>query len=149
MLARGRTHVNPQRVRRRSYQRQVLSDCDLLTSQARRTVAWLAAVGVGRPSACDTSHPRLRRRGIRSAGATLLVDDGLIIGAHTHLVTDSGVSALDRVAGYSEEQIDEVITVALRAQLSAGVTTVRDLGARRFCVVQRRESRRGMRYRRK
>lgn len=102
----------------------------------------------------------------RGAGATVLVDDGLIIGvepygfqtpdgcpvtsysgtllpglidAHTHLVTDSGVSALDRVAGYSEEQIDEVITVALRAQLSAGVTAVRDLGDRRFCVVQRRD----------
>jgi imidazolonepropionase-like amidohydrolase len=101
----------------------------------------------------------------RSAGATVLVEDGLIIGvepygfqvpdrcpmtnhdgtllpglidAHTHLVTDSGVSALDRVAGYSDEQIDEVITRALREQLSAGVTTVRDLGDRRFCVVQRR-----------
>ena len=73
----------------------------------------------------------------RSAGATVLVEDGLIIGvepygfqvphhcpvtshdgtllpglidAHTHLVTDSGVSALDRVADYSDEQIDEVIT---------------------------------------
>ena len=101
----------------------------------------------------------------RGAGVTVLVDDGLIIGvepygfevpdhcpvtshdgtllpglidAHTHLVTDSGVSALDRVAGYSDEQIDEVITRALREQLSAGVTTVRDLGDRRFCVVQRR-----------
>jgi imidazolonepropionase-like amidohydrolase len=101
----------------------------------------------------------------RSTGATVLIDDGVIIGvepygsevpdqclvisydgtllpglieAHTHLVTDSGVSALDRVAGYSDEQIDEVITGALRGQLSAGVTTVRDLGDRRFCVVQRR-----------
>jgi Amidohydrolase family len=61
-----------------------------------------------------------------------------LIEAHTHLVTDSGVSALDRVAGYSDEQIDEVITRALREQLLAGVTTVRDLGDRRFRVVQRR-----------
>lgn len=101
----------------------------------------------------------------RSVGAAVLVEDGLIIGvepygfqvptpcsvtsydgtllpglidAHTHLVTDSGVSALDRVAGYSDEQIDEVIIRALSDQLSAGVTTVRDLGDRRFCVVQRR-----------
>jgi imidazolonepropionase-like amidohydrolase len=103
----------------------------------------------------------------RSAGATVLIEHGVIIGvepygfqvpdhcavtrydgtllpglidAHTHLVTDSGNSALDRVAGYSDEQIDEVITRALREQLSAGVTTVRDLGDRRFCVVQRRET---------
>ena len=102
----------------------------------------------------------------RSAGATVLIEDGVIVGveaygfqvpdhcavtshdgtllpglidAHTHLVADSGVSALDRVAGYSDEQIDEVITRALRDQLSAGVTTVRDLGDRRFCVIQRRD----------
>jgi len=102
----------------------------------------------------------------RSPGATVLIDDSLIIGvepydfplpdqcpvtsydgtllpglieAHTHLVTDSGVSALDRVAGYSNHEIDEVVTRALRDQLAAGVTTVRDLGDRRFCVVQRRD----------
>lgn len=99
-------------------------------------------------------------------GATVLVEDGLIIGvesygfevsgpcpvtgyegtllpglidAHTHLVADSGVSALDRVAGYSAEEIEEVISRALRDQLLAGVTTVRDLGDRRFGVVDRRD----------
>jgi imidazolonepropionase-like amidohydrolase len=87
-----------------------------------------------------------------SAGATVLVEDGLIIGvesygfevpglidAHAHLVADSGASALDRVAGYSAEEIEEVISRALRDQLSAGVTTVRDLGDRRFCVLDRRD----------
>jgi imidazolonepropionase-like amidohydrolase len=105
----------------------------------------------------------------RDAGATVLVEDGLIVGveaygyqvpehcpvtnhdgtllpglieAHTHLVTDSGVGALDRVAGYSDEEIDDVITKALRDQLLVGVTTVRDLGDRRFAVVERRDRQR-------
>ena len=102
-------------------------------------------------------------------GATVLVEDSTIIGVepyrfqvpghclvtgyegtllpglidtHTHLVTDSGVAALDRVAGYSAEQIQEVISRALRDQLRAGVTTVRDLGDRRFCVLDRRDRQR-------
>jgi imidazolonepropionase-like amidohydrolase len=101
-----------------------------------------------------------------SAGATVLAEDGLIIGvepygfevpgdclvtvhegtllpglidAHVHLVADSGDSALDRVAGYSAEEIESVISRALRDQLLAGVTTVRDLGDRRFCVLDRRD----------
>jgi imidazolonepropionase-like amidohydrolase len=103
------------------------------------------------------------------AGATVLIEDGLIIGvesygfqvsagcmvtghegtllpglidAHVHLVADSGVSALDRVAGYSAEEIEDVISRALRDQLLAGVTTVRDLGDRRFCVLDRRDRQR-------
>jgi imidazolonepropionase-like amidohydrolase len=99
-------------------------------------------------------------------GATVLVEDGVILGVeryehpvpdgcpvissegtvlpgliemHTHLVTDSGVAALDRVAGYSEAEIDQVISRALRDQLAAGVTTIRDLGDRRFAVVARRD----------
>ncbi len=73
----------------------------------------------------------------RDVGATVVVEDGLILGVelyghqlpedcpvtscegtllpgliemHTHLVIDSAVSALDRVASYSEEEIDHVIT---------------------------------------
>lgn len=102
----------------------------------------------------------------RAGGATVFVDDGLIVGvepadhpipdgcpvttydgtllpglidAHTHLVADSRMGALDRVAGYSEEEIDAVVTEALHDQLAAGVTTVRDLGDRGFCVVRRRD----------
>jgi imidazolonepropionase-like amidohydrolase len=65
-----------------------------------------------------------------------------LIDSHVHLVTDSGMGALDRVAGYSDVDLDAVITDGLRRQLSAGVTTVRDLGDRRFAVVDRRDRQR-------
>ena len=101
----------------------------------------------------------------RRGGGTVLVEDGVIVGvdayrlqvpqrcansvhdgtllpglidAHTHLVADSGVGALGRVAGYSDKQLDQVITNALSDQLRAGVTTVRDLGDRRFRAAERR-----------
>ena len=55
-----------------------------------------------------------------------------------HLVADSGPMALDRVGGYSDEEIESVVTEALRRHLVAGVTMVRDLGDRNFNVVDRR-----------
>jgi imidazolonepropionase-like amidohydrolase len=99
-------------------------------------------------------------------GATVLVEDGRIAGVepygvdvpdgcsltsydgtllpglvdmHVHLVTDSGPNALSRVAAYTDEEIDEVVTEGLRRQLAAGVTTVRDLGDRGYNVVGRRD----------
>jgi imidazolonepropionase-like amidohydrolase len=91
----------------------------------------------------------------RAGGVTVFVEDGGIVGVepmgyelpsdcelvdygnatvlpglidtHVHLVGDSDVIALDRAAGYSPEQIDAVVSEALRRQLAAGVTTVRDL----------------------
>ena len=51
-----------------------------------------------------------------------------LIDTHVHLVGDSGAMALERVPGNSPEQIKAVVTEALRRQLAAGVTTVRDLG---------------------
>lgn len=65
-----------------------------------------------------------------------------LIDAHVHLVADSGPMALDRVAGYSTDELDAVVTEALCDQLAGGVTTVRDLGDRRFNVVDRRDARR-------
>ena len=58
---------------------------------------------------------------------------------HVHLCADSREGALDRLAGYADEDLDRVIEAALRAQLAAGVTTVRDLGDRRWAVLSWRD----------
>jgi imidazolonepropionase-like amidohydrolase len=106
----------------------------------------------------------------RAGGATVLVDDaGIVevepvryeppsdcelldygdatvlpglIDTHVHLVGDSRVMALERLAEYSPEEIDTVVVEALRGQLAAGVTTVRDLGDWHFKVVERRDAQR-------
>ena len=106
----------------------------------------------------------------RAAGATVLVDDAGIVGVeplryeppsdcdlvdygdatvlpglidtHVHLVGDSRVMALERLAEYSPEEIDAVVIESLRRQLAAGVTTVRDLGDWHFNVVERRDAQR-------
>jgi imidazolonepropionase-like amidohydrolase len=106
----------------------------------------------------------------RAGGATVLVDDAGIVGVepvryeppsdcelldygdatvlpglidtHVHLVGDSRVMALERLAEYSPEEIDTVVVEALRGQLAAGVTTVRDLGDWHFKVVERRDAQR-------
>jgi imidazolonepropionase-like amidohydrolase len=65
-----------------------------------------------------------------------------LVDTHVHLVADSGPMALERVGDYSDEELDAVVTEALRRQLAAGVTTVRDLGDRRFNVVERRDRQR-------
>lgn len=108
--------------------------------------------------------------GFRAGGATVLVEDGRIVGVesaayeppsgcevvdrgdatvlpglidtHVHLVGDSDVMALERVPGNSSEQIEAVVTEALQRQLAAGVTTVRDLGDWHFNVVHRRDAQR-------
>ena len=54
---------------------------------------------------------------------------------HVHLCGDAGMGALDRLADYTDAELDEVIAASLRQQLAAGVTTVRDLGDRRYAVV--------------
>lgn len=58
-----------------------------------------------------------------------------MIDCHVHLCADSRLGALDRVAGYTDDELLQVIEAGLRAQLSAGVTTVRDLGDRRWAVL--------------
>lgn len=63
-----------------------------------------------------------------------------LIDAHIHLCGDAGPEALERLADFSELELREVITESLRRVLAAGVTTVRDLGDRRFAVLDWRAS---------
>ena len=76
---------------------------------------------------------------VRYTDATVLPG---LFDTHVHLVGDSRPGALDRVPGMSDEDIDRVISEGLQRQLAAGVTTVRDLGDRRYAVVDRRDRRR-------
>jgi imidazolonepropionase-like amidohydrolase len=62
-----------------------------------------------------------------------------MIDCHVHLCGDSRSGALDRLPGYSDDELDQVIETALRAQLDAGVTTVRDLGDRQWAVLAWRD----------
>ena len=63
-----------------------------------------------------------------------------LIDTHVHLCGDSLDGALDRLGTYTDDQLDDVIEASLRRQLAVGVTTVRDLGDRRFAVVDRRDA---------
>jgi imidazolonepropionase-like amidohydrolase len=69
-------------------------------------------------------------------GATLLPG---LIDAHVHLCGDGQDGALERLVDYGDAELDGVIEQALRRQLAAGVTTVRDLGDRRWSVLAWRE----------
>jgi imidazolonepropionase-like amidohydrolase len=62
-----------------------------------------------------------------------------LIDTHVHLGGDGRDGALGRLAGYPDDELAEVIDAALRRHLAAGVTTVRDLGDRRWSVVLRRD----------
>lgn len=62
-----------------------------------------------------------------------------LIDTHVHLGGDGRDGALDRLAHYQDDELAEVIEVALRSHLVSGVTTVRDLGDRRWSVVERRD----------
>lgn len=105
-------------------------------------------------------------RGFLPDGATVLVEDDRIVGvepfgfdlpdgctvesfdgtllpglfdAHTHLVSDGSPGALERAGAARDGELDATIEESLRAQVRGGVTTVRDLGDRRFRTLAARD----------
>ncbi|MGL4174172.1 MAG: amidohydrolase family protein [Actinomycetota bacterium] len=60
-----------------------------------------------------------------------------LIDTHVHLVAGSEPDALTLDQHRTAEERDAVIRQSLQAQLASGVTTVRDLGDNRFCVVDK------------
>jgi imidazolonepropionase-like amidohydrolase len=63
-----------------------------------------------------------------------------LIDMHVHLCGDGGPNALERLPGFADDQLAAVIDDGLRRHLAAGVTTVRDLGDRRWAVLERRDA---------
>lgn len=66
-----------------------------------------------------------------------------LIDTHVHLCGDGGHGALDRLPTYSDDEMTRVVEDSLRAHLASGVTTVRDLGDRRWAVINWRDRNRG------
>jgi imidazolonepropionase-like amidohydrolase len=63
-----------------------------------------------------------------------------LVDAHVHLCADGTDGTLDRIGEPSADAMMAVIEQSLRRHLAAGVTTVRDLGDRRFAVLDWRSS---------
>jgi imidazolonepropionase-like amidohydrolase len=63
-----------------------------------------------------------------------------LVDAHVHLCADGTDGALDRIGEPGKDAMMAVIEQSLRRHLAAGVTTVRDLGDRRFAVLDWRSS---------
>jgi imidazolonepropionase-like amidohydrolase len=63
-----------------------------------------------------------------------------LVDAHVHLCADSTDGTLDRIGEPTADAMIAVIEESLRRHLDAGVTTVRDLGDRRFAALDWRSS---------
>lgn len=99
-----------------------IRDGALVLVETGRIVAVEPAATAAPPDWPVVEHP----------GGTLLPG---LIDTHVHLCSDSKPGALDRLADHNDVELDTVIETALRDQLAAGVTTVRDPGCRRFAVL--------------
>jgi imidazolonepropionase-like amidohydrolase len=98
----------------------------LVTVDGMRIVG-VAPRGTPTPESCEV---------IRFPDATLLPG---LIDSHVHLCCDGRPGALDRLPEFSDSELAATIEEALRAHLAAGVTTVRDLGDRRWAVIDWRD----------
>ena len=101
----------------------------LLTGPARVLVDGGRVVGVQPageplPAGCELTD---------FGDATLLPG---LVDAHVHLCADSTMGALDRIPDPTDEELSGIIETSLREQVAAGVTTVRDLGDRRYAVLE-------------
>jgi imidazolonepropionase-like amidohydrolase len=104
-----------------------------MASRPSRAAPWTWSTAAA-SSGSSPARLRCRRAGRSSSspGATLLPG---LIDAHVHLCGDSQDGALEHLPGYGDAELDQVIAQALRRQLAGGVTTVRDLGDRRWAVI--------------
>lgn len=90
----------------------------------------------GTIKAVEQGHPDVPGAEVVDLG-TATVLPGLI-DTHVHLGADSENGALERLPGFSAEQLDAVIKDSLARHLRAGVTTVRDLGDHQWSVIEQR-----------
>jgi imidazolonepropionase-like amidohydrolase len=76
-------------------------------------------------------------------GCTLAAYDGTVLpglfDAHSHLVSDGSLGALEAAGTATDEELDATIGQSLRAQVRSGVTTVRDLGDRSYRTLVARD----------
>jgi imidazolonepropionase-like amidohydrolase len=105
---------------------QLLADGSVVLVDKGR-IAGVQPGGTPLPGSCEVAE---------FPEATLLPG---LIDAHVHLCADSGAGALDRLPDFSDEEMTAVIENALGVQLAAGVTTVRDLGDRRWAAIEWRD----------
>jgi imidazolonepropionase-like amidohydrolase len=83
----------------------------------------IAGVGEAVPADCEV---------VDLPAATLLPG---LVDAHVHLCGDGTDGTLERLEAVDDGVLRDTIERGLRQQLAAGVTTVRDLGDRRYAVV--------------
>jgi imidazolonepropionase-like amidohydrolase len=62
-----------------------------------------------------------------------------LIDSHTHLALDASSDPVGHLAGRSDDALLEDCRARARAALAVGITTVRDLGDRRFVTLRLRE----------
>ncbi|NUP78125.1 MAG: amidohydrolase family protein, partial [Nonomuraea sp.] len=88
----------------------------------------------GRITAVDRTGSRPSDRYVMDLGADACLLPGLI-DTHTHLAFDAGQNPVESFLAADDEQMLTDMRTAARTALLAGITTVRDLGARDFLAL--------------